>query len=430
MRRPLAALGGVVATTSIVWAADMPVKAPVEAPAAAVEKSWSIMLDSEVRHSSWNSSLSFPPSVANPVFRGSGHQTYVPDSLQCVGQPHEDLKIELVGRGGWVRSSQTSGDRRGTVETQTDTAVAATVTYLGINGIQPFVSINFNVPTGKPAAFGPAANARMDPDLVDLATFGEGLNVGPTIGFNLPIGESWIATLSVGYTERGKYEREGSPAPAPPTSLVDPGSDVTGTASLGYQQGSFASTITGTVSAEGDTTIDGTVASRSGMRYLISGTWAYTWPDTWGVTTLTASFARAERNIVQFVLPATPRFNVEPFNSNSDLYRVGIEHLFPFGDLLIGPIGSFLYRDRNAYDPRTLQFVSAKERWTAGALARYTANEFVSFSARFEHIWLHENPGYPASPFSFLTESLIPTQGVPAVNSTGWQGALGATLRM
>jgi hypothetical protein len=367
--------------------------------------------------------------VADPVFRGSGNQTYVPYSLQFIGQPHDDLKIEIVGRGGWVRSSQTSGDRRGTVETPTDTAVAGTFTYLGINGIQPFISMSFNVPTGERALFGPAANARMDPDLVDLATFGEGLNIGPTVGFNLPIGESWIATLSVGYTERGKYTREAGPTT---TSTIEPGNDVTGTASLGYQQGPLAATITGTVSAEGTTKVDGQVSSRSGMRYLISGNWVYTWPDTWGATTLSASFATAQRNIVSFTPfpPALPRFDSEPFNSNSNLYRVGLEHLFAFGNLMAGPIGSFLYRDRNAYDPRFLQFVPAKERWTAGLLARYTANEYVSFSARLEHIWLHEHAGYIASPFSFLTESIIPIQAVPAVTSTGWQGALGATLRM
>jgi hypothetical protein len=431
----LAALGGVVATTSIAWAADIPVKAPATAaPAAAVQKTWSIVLDSEVRYSSWRSNLSFPASVADPLFRGGGSQLYIPYALQVVAQPNENFKVELVGRGGWVSARQTSGDRSGSVDTTTDTAVSGVFTYLGIPGIQPFVAVNFNVPTGRPALFGSAANARMDPDLVDIASFGEGLNIGPTVGFNLPIGSNWIATLSVGYTERGKYQREGSQDPtvfpAVPSSTVDPGEDITGTASLGYQEGPFAGAVTGTVSAESKSKVDGEPISRAGMRYLVAGNFAYTWPDTWGVTTLNASFARAERNLVLFVLPAGIRLDAEPFNSNSNLYRVGLEHLFAFGNLLAGPIGSFLYRDRNSYDPRLLQFVSAKERWTAGFLARYAATDHLSFSARVEHIWVHEQPGYPENPFSLLTDSFIPGPPAREVSSTGWQAAFGATVRM
>lgn len=434
MRRPLAALAGVIATTSIGWTADMPmvVKAPAVAPAAAVEQTWTVMLDTEVRYSSWKSNLSYPASVADPLASGKGSQIYVPYALQVVGQPNENLKLEFVGRGGWVRASQNSGDRKGDVDTITDTAVSATATYLGINGIQPFVSINFNVPTGRTALFGTAPNARMDPDLVDIASFGEGLNVGPSVGFNLPIGADVVATFSVGYTERGKFSREGSSAPVfppPQTSDVDPGNVVTGTASIGYQTGQLVGTITGTVSTETNTTVDGQALFRAGTRYLVSGSWTYAWPETWGSSTLTASFAHGEKSTALFSLPATPRYDSEPFNSSSNLYRIGLEHLFTFDALSVGPMGSFLYRDHNGYDSRTLQFVSAKERWSAGLLARYAATEKVSFNARLEHVWVHEQASYPASPFSFLTESIIPTQGVPAVTSTGWQGSFGATLR-
>ena len=78
--RPLATLAGVIATTSIGWAADMPmvVKAPAVAPAAAVEQTWTVMLDTEVRYSSWKSNVSYPASVSDLLSRGKGSQIYVP----------------------------------------------------------------------------------------------------------------------------------------------------------------------------------------------------------------------------------------------------------------------------------------------------------------------------------------------------------------
>ncbi len=50
-------------------------------------------------------------------------------------------------------------------QTFTDTVASGTLTYLGWQGVQPFASLNANLPTGRATLFGPAANARMDPDL-------------------------------------------------------------------------------------------------------------------------------------------------------------------------------------------------------------------------------------------------------------------------
>ena len=433
MKRLLALLCGAIATISGAWGADVPLAPDASAatPAATVAQNWSATFASEVRYFSWTSSRSFPPGSADPTFRGSGSEIYVPYALQLVGLPNDNLKIEILGRGGWVRARQTSGDRSGEVATTTDTQVSATATYLGIEGVQPFTSVNFNIPTGKSILNGTESNARMDSDLVDIASFGEGFNVGPTIGISLAIAENVIATFSAGYTWRGTFTRDGSsnPLTVPPaaTSKLNPGDVVTGTAAVGYQIGQLSGNITGSVSAESDTKSGEQPLFRAGARYLISGTWVYTWPETAGVTTATASVSHAEKNKVLFVL-ATPRYDSEPFNSNSNAYRVGIEHLFPLGQLWAGPTASFLYRDRNGYNSQTLQFVSAKERWSAGLLARYAVNEKATLNARLEHVWIHEDNSYPGSPFSLLTDSFQPIPGVPALSGTGWQGAIGANV--
>ena len=211
------------------------------------------------------------------------------------------------------------------MNTQTDTVASGTITYLGLTGLQPFVSLNLNLPTGRAALFGSSANARMDGDLVEIGSFGEGLNVGPTVGFNLPVNNALMLTGSVGYTRRGSFERENDPI-LPTTTNLRPGEALTVTGSVGYQSGRFASRITGTISQETATKQDGIEIVRAGQRLLFAGVFAYAWPADWGQTTLNASFAHSGRNKVR--LPDAPALVTEAFNANSNLYRIGIEHMF------------------------------------------------------------------------------------------------------
>jgi opacity protein-like surface antigen len=404
-------------------------KAPAVAPASA----WNTTLNSEVRYFSWQGNRGTPTSIAPTSGGGRGAELYVPYAIQIVGRPSEDWKVELLGRGGWVWARQTTGGLSGEVATATDTVASGTVTYLGINGIQPFGSINLNLPTGQSALFGDAANARMDPDLVDIASFGEGLNVGPTIGFNLPITPSLILTTSVGYTWRGSYLREGtlSPIPGspPPTiqtpTQIEPGDALTVTQSAGFQVGPLSGKITGSITESRPTVENGVPLYQAGRRYLVTGTWSYNWPDI-GVTTITAAAAHSDRNKVVFAaMPTT--LATELSNTNSNVYRAGIQHLYPFTERFwAGPLGSFLFRDHNGYDPTTLQFVPAKERWSAGVVARFAASEHLTFNARVEHVWTHENENPAPKVDAFNNNVPVVIDTVPVVSSRGWQFVVGA----
>jgi len=434
VKRLIATLWGVVATTTVVWAADMPAVAPSAATTS--EPAWTLTVASEVRYFSWQGNRGFPTNavtLTGPLTSdGRGAELYIPFAAQLTGRPIDDFKIDIVGRGGWVWARQSTAGLTGEVATTTDTVASGTVTYLGLNGIQPFTSVSVNVPTGRSALFGPAAHARMDPDLVDIASFGEGWNVGPTVGFNLPITSNVMVTTSAGYTRRGSFVRENALTPTDPSvqtaTTIDPGDVFTVTGSIGYQVGQLAGMITGSMSQETATTENGAPFVRPGRRYLVSGTWAYTWPDI-GVTTLTAGAAHANRNDVLFF--GASSLVKEFFNTNSNIYRAGLQHLFPVGPLRLGPTGSFLLRDHNGYDPVTLQFVPAKERWAAGVLAQFAASEKLSFNARVERVWTHEheNPAPGDSKFSVLANAPVLAFTVPVVSSTGWQVAVGANAR-
>ena len=435
MRSLYAACFGLVVVTAPGWAADIPANMPVKAPAPAVvaAQAWEVTVASEVRYYSWKSDRGFPTNtpVAAP---GSGSQIYVPLAMQISGKPSPDYKVQFLVRSGWVHSHQSTAGLSGTVDTITDTVMSGSFTYLGFNGVQPFVALSTNAPTGKAALFGTAANARMDPDLVEISSFGEGWNVGPSAGVNIPITPAMMVTASFGYTWRASYDRERSTAEIDPTvqnaTRVNPGDNYTGTLSLGYQEGSWSWKITGTLTGETITTENGADLYRAGLRYLATASVSYSWPEQWGQTTLNGSYAHSNRNEVLFL--AAPSLIKETLNTNSDVFRVGAQHLFPVGNSFAwGPTASYLHRDHNGYDPGTLQFVPAKERWAVGGLARAAATPNVTLNVRGEYIWTREDerdaPG--GQLFSVLANAFVPGSAVPVVSSTGWMVAGGANVK-
>ena len=394
------------------------------APAPAAVPAWVTTFATDVRYYSWEGNRGYPTNVPTATGNGHGSEVYIPVALQLVGRPSDDVKIELLGRGGWVWARQSTPGLTGEVQTATDTVVAGTVTYLGVNGIQPFVSINANLPTGRSSLPGSAAFARMDPDLVGIGSFGEGFNIGPTVGFNLPLTSTFILTTSAGYTWRGGYDRENSLAAVIPTiqtaARVDPGDVLSISETAAWQWGQLKTIVTGSVSEETATIENGIPLFQSGRRYVGSANWTYTWTDV-GVTTVTAGAAHSNRNKV--LLFGLSDLVTELMNTNSNVYRVGLQHLYPIGGLAIGPTGSYLFRDHNGYDAETLQFVPAKERWSAGVLARYAASDAVTLNARVDHVWTRENdnPALNGMKFSVLAGGFIPSVAVPVVSSTGWQ---------
>jgi hypothetical protein len=428
------ALGVLLATCGAGLAEEVPAATSAPQPA---DQRWFFTTSSEVRYYSWDSERAFPPSGGAVAPRGHGSLWYTPYAAQLVGKPHDDFKIEFLGRGGWVKARQTSFGASGEVETATDSQASATATYLGFNGIQPFASVSFNLPTGKSVLTGSERNARMDPDLVELGSFGEGYNVGPTGGVALALMKDLVLTTSVGHTRRGSFNRDGTPDPLDPSVVApvryNPGDVLTATASLAFKIGQLSADITGSVSREGETTIDGKPMVEPGQRWLASGTFVYAWAPGWGESTFSASYTQSGKNKVQFVDTATLQpvaFMLEPFNSNSNVWKLSFEHVFPIGQFWVGPTASYLQRDRNAYDPITLQFIPAKERRTFGAVARIAPNDHISFNARVERIWVKqkENLGDAQLSLLLVEPSILSIPGVPAISSDGWQFSGGTTI--
>jgi hypothetical protein len=377
---------------------------------------WVPVLNSEARYFSWNGTRGYPPGFVTKS--GSGWQFYTPTTVQLAGRTPNEFKIELIGRVGYVRAEQTTNGATGSVSTATDTVGAATLTYLGIPGIQPFISLSTNLPTGRAFLKGNESFARMDPDFVELATFGEGFNIGPTIGFNIPINETTMVSLGVGHTVRGDYKRDPIPGffLTGPTNL-DPGDVTTFNASIGWKWQPISLQLSGSYSREGTTLYNDSPGFRLGNRYLVSGSASYAWSET-STTSAVVSWSHTERNeTITPPLVVTP--TLEAFNSNSSVYKARLEHAFLAGPWSFGPLASYMQRDRNAYSPSALQFVPAKERWSVGGSLRYFIGTKAVLYATAERFRVEEDSRPVAAPGG----------SIPALSSDGWIALLGMTLR-
>ena len=350
----------------------------------------------------------------------------MPLAFQFSVIPNNDWKVEFLTRSGYVSAHQTTAGLDGSVATWTDTSLSSTATYYGINGIQPYVSVALNLPTGSPALYGVGEFARMDPDIFDIAVFGEGVNVAPTVGFNMPIGDSVLFGFAVGHTVRGKFNREGNLFNVPQAAvLMNPSDITTYTPSLGVVIGDLTLQTSFTYATETTTYANGLPQWKSGDRYSVNGAASYDWSKMWN-TTLNVAYSHTNK---QEVANPAMVLVLEPFNSNTRVFQATLDNTIKIGALSFGPTVGYLTRDHNGYDSADLAFVPAKEKWSAGLFANYKVNEHGKLTAKVQRIWISE----PFQPDKSLQNGVplgfvIPDTFVPEINGNAWVVAVGGTL--
>ncbi|MDB5559399.1 MAG: hypothetical protein JWQ36_2333 [Enterovirga sp.] len=415
------------------------------------DKNWEAIFNADVRFTAFTSTRVFPAVPNNNAlagFRASGSQFYLPFALSVNGNVSPDFKFESTIRSGYiVTSRQTVAGISGNYSGTTDTVLSATGTYLGIAGFQPFFSINSNLPTGTPALFGRNILARLDADIVDVATFGQGFTVGPTIGANIPINDNLIGTLSFGYTYVGPFRNEfftgalGPPAPPfqgmqqlafgpiPGQRLgsIDPSDSITGLASLGYSEGplSLSGSVLYSVQIT-DLTRDGIPIVRQGDRIAgdIQATYAFTEDFSASVS---GQIVHTNNNLAPGALGPLPLVQQRP-NINRTLYRIGIDTSYRVSErLALGPAFSVRYQDRNAFNPTTLTFLPSSIRYGLGGSAQYTVTDNISVLGRFERIWL-ENLRRP-DVIDPLTGLVVLGSGTAGTKTDGYAFAGSVTYR-
>ena len=426
-------VAGGIAVCCVFSASDAKAQAAVTeaSPSAlAFNPGWALQSTSELSFTSFRGSRGYPVATAPFLNSGSGSQKYLETSYALSGNPSELFKLEFLLKSGYVRSEQTTGGFFGRYQGSTDTIFSTTATYLGLTGIQPYISLNFNLPTGKAALFGFGGRARLDPDLVPVPTFGEGFNFGPTIGVNIPIGDTLMFNVSGGVTVREAYYREGQLFAgnlAQLSSKYTPGTLMSASTSLTYTEGQVSAQGSATFSTDTTAFIDNIATSRSGNRVTFSLSTSYAFTDTLlAAFSGTASFA-SPNNVVRpdVAVPVSAIFpngavtfpngvlTQEEQNSNSKTFqgRLSLTYAFTPGFSLT-PFVSVLTRDKNSFDSVRNVFTPAKDRYSVGTTARYAIADNIALTGRVEYIHTYER-GTPPK-FDPLVEAFAPGTGFMA----------------
>lgn len=308
-------------------------------------------------------------------------------------------------------------------------------TFLNFDMIRPLLGVSMNLPTGNSFLPGNQRFARMDPDLVDVGSYGVGFNVNPTAGFIVGLNETTALSLSGGYAWQGAFTKEGVSLNLTPLNFpldftdlrrrIDPGDTFTANANITTSfgdnlvlLGSFA------FMSESQVKTDGVASGRAGSRYTSNITANYKIDDRWGVS-VNGSWNFSEKNQI------TSLFGVlvaEPKNSNSHVVIGSFEPTFQATDRLrFGVNYSVLYRNENFYDPIEDQFVPAKLKQSAGLSAAYVISPAASISVRGSHAWIEQDAG------AFLATRALPPPAFanvpPSLTYEVWQASVAANMR-
>ncbi|MGL4240582.1 MAG: hypothetical protein ACRCTI_05655 [Beijerinckiaceae bacterium] len=407
-----------VAIVAPAGAADTPGAPPKTDP------QWTFEVNPEFRFVSWTGKRGFPTVVVPAGFaRGRGFEFTTPLGLQLTGHAPGQWKFELLVRGNSVRSSQRTPGLQGSHFSLSDTVVTGTFTYEGFGAFKPFASLALNLPTGDRRLSLGGSRSRMDSDIVDVGAFGEGRNIGPTIGANVALTEQWLLSLSAGRTVRGRFLQGVTDETGLTTlTLQQPGAESALNGSINYNAGAFSASAAVAFALPESDRIDRAFSVRQGRRMNISLDASYTWSPT-HATKAQFALSRSGRNkVIDNVALAIA---VEPFNSNSIRYTASIDHTITMGAWKFSGIANIMYRDRNQWRPIDQQFVQAKWKFGSGAQVAYDLSEKVTLTGRLERFWVRE----ASQSEKFVGGAFTAGLAIPRVTSHGWAGGLSGSVK-
>jgi hypothetical protein len=411
----------------IAQAADsLPVKAPIQNH---IEETFSAFADLDFRFSTWQGTRG--SNVFAPE-RGKGTQYYAPLSLGLTYERSGAFRIETKATTGYASAHHDTVGQQASINTLVDTQVATTVTFLSPEVFQPFIGVALNLPTGRTYLPGNTRFTRMDPDLVEIGTYGMGQNVNPTVGLTFAPSSNTAVSLGLGYAWMGSFTREAVDLTTgifDAVDLVKPGDTFTanGTITTAMQNLTLAGSFV--FMAQTDVFQNGAPVGRTGDRFVANGVAVYTINDRWNFEG-NLSWSYVGRNKVAD--PVLGPLVEELKNSNSNVFILSAQPNYMLTERLkLGVNYSVLYRDANSYDILQAQFVPAKLKQSAGIALAYVATDKLKFDFRFAHFWVvqQDGPLLPVafeqfgSPLQFVTEQMFEP---PNLHYTGWSGGLAA----
>jgi len=391
----------------------------------------------EQKFSSWTGSRGANVFAGD---RGSGYQYYSPTTIGIDYVLPNDYKFETRIKGGYVYSAQRTPGQIARYEGPVDTQLAMNLTLLNFESIRPLFGLSLNLPTGNTYLPGNQRFTRMDPDLVDVGSYGVGFNANPTAGFVMGLNENTAISLSAGYTWQGDFTKEGinlsqlaNPVPPPAffvVSTVDlrqrvsPGNAYTLNGNITSTYDNLVLIASFAYIGDSHASLDGVATGRAGAKFTANGTANYR-IDERAALALNVSWNFSEKNEI---FNAFSGLIAEPRNSNSHVVIGSIEPSYLVTDRLrLAANYSFLYRDQNFYDQLQDQFISAKQKHSVGGSATYALSETASLTFRGSHAWVRQDDG-PLLVTGNIPPGLLVLQP-PMLKYDVWAGSIAATAR-
>lgn len=349
--------------------------------------------------------------------RSKGTQFYVPFGAEGSARFGQSFRVSLVARSGYVQTrnkfltnNPSDVDDRNFYRTEsfesiTDTSLNAKVSLFSIPGIQPYVSMAVNLPTGRTLVRN--RSVFVDTDIVQLGAYGQGLNLAPTVGVNVPIGSNFLASIAGGWARRGTLDRFIESPRGQVIAVTDPGDSRTLSGTLAYQNGPFSARVLGSYTFHGATTVNHFRTFKNGESYSMGASVDYELNRNWSVST---SFTRSHSKINFLPIERQGPLFPEDFNSNNAVNSFTADPTYAEGRWSFGPLFAYTYRDRNGWDPAVGDFVPAKQSRTFGVTAQFAATDTLKFTSRVERTSITEDPGRQPQP-TFESEVWLYTFG-------------------
>ncbi len=426
------------------------------APVLRLGQGFSGFANFEARYSAWRGSRGV--NVFDPA-PGKGNQFYAPMTFGLDYESAGNYRLQTRVKSGYVNSNNLTPGQVASLSTMVDTQVTTTFTYLGAETYRWFAGVAVNAPTGTTYLPNNLRFTRMDPDLVDVGSYGAGWNFNPTSGVVFAVDQNTAVSVSAGYAWQGPFYREGIAAGNAPQCAtlvrpeglcfesggeptfdakrnVNPGNVFTANANTSSIWGNVAVKTSFAFMSETDVKLDGIVVGRTGAKFVTNGEISYRIDPQLGVA-LNASYTYTQRNKIVGPLGNTV---TEPKDSNGDVFIGSIGPTYAFSERLSATANySILWRRHNYYDFIENQYIPAKLKQSVGGILNYAVSPTSSIGLRGSYFWVNEYTG-PSLPTevdcsngSFLTCGTPVVRGrtsvPPAINYTGWTAGLSGRIQ-
>ena len=232
----------------------------------------------------------------------SGTQFHVPVMITSANGP---FSVELLGAYVYTRVNPSGASSR-SLSAFSDTKLNLAYRIIDQFTFDVLLGLGFSLPTGKTDLKEDDFVLFVPPDLFSITTFGEGLNINPTLTVSHEW-DQWVAGFGMGYTWRGEYDY------SEVIEDYDPGDMITLTGEVGYDfTAQWFGKLYGQYVTYGKDTVDGDDFYEEGDVRLIGAGLSYD-RTAWSLAFSLAAIFRDKSRVIEGT-----RLPTEERNSHGD----------------------------------------------------------------------------------------------------------------